>query len=103
MTPLAAAFSEPYFSEERIVFREKAPNLEKLVQLFRSEAPLLIPSFLWIRSKMIDDSTNHTLIENGKISFSRLHESLCDYDHPVSYWPSRDDLGRSIAIVSNVM
>ena len=82
---IVQAFSEASFSEEQVAFYEKAPNVAHMVQLIRSDAPLLFPTLLWVRAKMLNDA--------GEISFSKLHAAICAYDQPANFWPTHRDLG----------
>ena len=98
---IVKAFSvdQSFLMEEQIVFREKAPNVEKLARLALSEAPLLFPTMLWVGAKMVDDAGNYSVLDDNQISFSELHASICAYDHPASVWPTLEDLGCHVVIL----
>ena len=79
-------------SEEQKALREKAPNLEAMAALLRSDLPLLLPVALWIRSKMVDEGPT-ALLGSPEDETFRLFDAICDPQHANSLWPQKDDLG----------
>ena len=94
---LVRGFSADPTSPERRALRDKAPDVEALVSLLRSDLPLLLPLASSVRSKFVDVGME-TFIKNDDED-GRSHNltnfigAVCDKDRAKILWPEEKDLG----------